>query len=77
MKVAADVRVFKSNILTQLANDKNTASKQTTTLVMAAFREANPGAIIPDFLTVSPPARSLRTVNALASALAKKTFPPR
>ena len=76
MKVVADVRVFKSNIVTQLANDKNSASKQTAALVMAAFREANPGAIIPDFLTASPPARSLRAVNALASTLAK-TFPLR
>ena len=34
--VAADVRVFKSNIVTQLANDKNTASKQTAALVIAS-----------------------------------------
>ena len=26
-RVAADIRAFKSNIVTQLANDKNTASK--------------------------------------------------
>ena len=77
MKLAADIRVFKSNIVTQLANDKNSASKQTTALVMAAFKEANLEAIIPDFLAASPPARSLRAVNALASALAKMTFPPR
>ena len=75
-KVAADVRVFKNNIVTQLANDKNTASKQTATLVIAAFRDANPGAVIPDVLTETPSARSLRAVNALATALAKKKFPP-
>ena len=50
-KVAADVRVFKSNIVTQLANDKNTASKQTAALVIAAYRDANPGAVVPDFLS--------------------------
>ena len=77
VKVEADVRVFKSNIVTQLANDKNTASKQTTAQVMAAFREAIPGAIVPDILATSPPTRSLRAVNALATALANKTFPPR
>ena len=76
-RVAADVQAFKSNIVTQLANDKNTASKQTAALVIAAFRDANPGAVIPDLLAESPPARSLRAVNALATALAKKTFPPR
>ena len=76
-KVAADVRVFKSNIVTQLANDKNTASKHTEALVIAAFRDANPGAVIPDVLTDTPSARSLRVVNALATALSKKKFPPR
>ena len=59
MKVAADIRVFKSNIVTQLANDKNFASKQTAALVMAAFKEANPKAVIPDLLAASPPDRSL------------------
>ena len=76
-KVVADVWLFKSNIVTQLANDKNTASKQTSALVIAAFRDANPGAVIPDVLTETPSARSLRAVNALATALAKKKFPPR
>ena len=75
-KVAADIQVFKSNNVTQLSNDKNTAIKHTAALVMVAFREANPGATIPDFLTASPPTRSIRAVNTLASALAKKTFPP-
>ena len=37
-RVAADVRAFKCNIVTQLANDKNTASKQTAALVIAAYR---------------------------------------
>ena len=77
MKVAADIQVFKSNIITQLANDKNSASKQTAALVMAAFKEANSKAVVPDFLATSPSQKSLRTVSALASALAKKTFPPR
>ena len=76
-KVAADVRALKSDIVTQLANEKNTASKQTAALVIAAFRDANPGAVIPDLLAESPLARSLRAVNALATALAKKTFTPR
>ena len=75
-RVAADVRVFKSNIVTQLANDKNTASKQTTALVIAAFRDANPGAVVPDVLTETPSVKSLRAANALATALAKKKFPP-
>ena len=77
MKVAADIRVFKSNIVTQLANDKNFTNKQTAALVMTAFKEANLKAIISDFLAASPPDRSLRVVNALASALAKNTFSPR
>ena len=58
-KVAADVRAFKSNIVTQLANDKNTASKQTAALVIAAFRDANPGAVIFDVLMETPSAKSL------------------
>ena len=76
MKVAPDVRVFKRNIITQLANNKNSASKQTAALVMAAFKEANPNTIVPDFLAASRPDRSLRAVNTLASVLVKKTFPP-
>ena len=75
-RVAADVRVFKSNIVTQLANDKNTASRQTATLVIAAFMDANPGVVVPDVLTKTPSSRSLRAVNTLATALAKKKFPP-
>ena len=77
MKVAADIRVFKSNIVTQLANDKNSASKQTATLVMAAFKEANLKVIVPDFPAASPSNSSVRMVSALASALAKKMFLPR
>ena len=76
-RVAADVRVFKSNIVTQLANDKNTTSKQTAALVIAAYTDANPGAVVPDVLTETPSGRSLRAANALATALAKKKFPPR
>ena len=75
-KVAADIRVFKNNIVTQLANDKNSASKQTAALVMAAFKEANPNAIVPDFLATSPSYNSLRAVSAFASMLAKKAFSP-
>ena len=70
-RVAVDVRVFKSNIITQLANDKNTASKQTAALVIASYRDANPGAVVPDVLTETPSA------NALATALAQKKFLPR
>ena len=69
-RVAADVRVFKSNIVTQLANDKNTASKQTAALVIAAYRDANPGVVVPDVLMETPSPRSLRAANALATALA-------
>ena len=76
MKVAADVRVFKSNIVTQLANDKNSACKETATLVMAAFKEANPNTIVLDFPAMSPSNDSLRMVGALVSTLAKKMFPP-
>ena len=76
-KVAADVRVFKSNIVTQLANEKNTTSKQTAALVIAAYRDANPRAVVPNVLTETPSARSLRAVNALATALAQRKFPPR
>ena len=75
-KVAADIRVFKSNIITKLANDKNSVSKQTVALVMAAFKEANPNAVVPDFLAASPSDNSLRAVSAFASALAKKIFLP-
>lgn len=77
MKVAADIRVFKSNIVTQLANDKNSASKQTAAMVMVAFKEANPNTIVPDFLAASPSDNSLRAVRAFTSAFAKKTFPSR
>ena len=76
-RVAANVRVFKSNIVTQLANNKNTASKQTAALVIAAYRDANPGAVVPDVLSETPSSRSLRAANALATALAQKKFPPR
>ena len=69
-RVAADVRVLKSNIVTQLANNKNTASKQTAALVIAAYRDANPGAVVPDVLSETPSPRSLRAANALATALA-------
>ena len=77
MKVVVDIRVFKNNIFTLLANDKNSTSKQTAAMVMAAFKEANPNAIIPGFLVASPSNSSLWTVSAFASVLAKKTFPPR
>ena len=76
-RVAADVRVFKSNIVTQLANDKNTTSKQTAALVIAAYKNANPGAVVPDILTETPFAKSIRAANALATTLAQKEFPPR
>ena len=76
-KVVADIRVFKSNIITQLANDKNSASKQTTALLMAAVKEANPNTVVLDFLAASPSDNSLRAVSAFLSALAKMTFPPR
>ena len=52
-KVAADVQTFKRSIVTQLANDKNSACKQTATLVVAAYRDANAGAVVPDFLSVT------------------------
>ena len=76
-KVVADVRVFKSNIITQLANDKNSASKQTAAPVMAAFREANPNAIVPDFPAASPSKSSPRMMSAPTSEQAKKMFLPR
>ena len=60
-----------------MANDKNTANKQTAALVIAAYRDANPGAIVPDVLTETPSAKSIRAANALATTLAKKKFPPR
>ena len=76
-RVAVDIRSFKSNIVTQLANDKNSACKQTADLVIAAYRDANLGAVVPDFLSETPSSRSLRAANALATALAQKKFPPR
>ena len=76
-KVAADVQTFKRSIVTQLANDKNSACKQTAALVVVAYRDANPGAVVPDFLSVTPSSRSLRAASALATALAQKKFPPR
>ena len=76
-KVAADVQTFKRGIVTQLANDKNSACKQTAALVVAAYKDANPGAVVPDFLSVTPSSRSLRAAGALATALAQKKFPPR
>ena len=77
MKVAADVQTFKRSIVTQLANDKNSVCKQTATLVVAAYKDVNPGAVVPDFLSVTPSSRSLRAAGALATALAQKRFPPR
>ena len=76
-RVAADVRAIKSNIVTQLANDKNTASRQTIAHVIAAYRDTNPGATVPDVLSETPSSRSLRAANALATALAQRKFPPR
>ena len=72
-----DPAMASCNIVTQLANDKNTASKQTAALVIAAYRDANPGAVVPDVLSETPSPRSLRAANALATALAQKKFPPR
>ena len=77
MRVAADIQSFKRNIVTQLANDKNSACKKTAALVIAAYRDANPGAMVPDFLSETPSPRSLRAANALATALAQKKFLPR
>ena len=76
-RVAADVQTFKRSIVTQLANDKNSACKQTAALVIAAYRDANPGAVVPDFLSETPSSKSLRAAGALATALAQKKFPPR
>ena len=76
-RVAADIQSIKRNIVTQLANDKNSACKQTADLVIAAYRDANLGAVVPDFLSETPSCRSLRAANALATALAQKKFPPR
>ena len=76
-RVAADIQTFKRSIVTQLANDKNSACKQTAALVIAAYRDANPGAVVPDFLSEMPSPRSLRAANVLATALAHKKFPHR
>ena len=75
-KVGADVHTFKGNMIIQLASDKTAASKQMTALVMAAFKEANPNAIVPNFPASSPSSDYLRAVSAPVATLAKKMFQP-
>ena len=76
-KVAADVRSFNNKMDNQLVCDKHEASKLTATSVMAAFREANPGAVMPNFAASSPSEDSRQAVNAPATAIATKMFPRR
>ena len=75
MKVVVDVQSFKNKIASQLVRDKHEASKLTAASVMAAFREANPGAVMPDFVASSLSEDSRQAVNAPATAIATKMFP--
>ena len=60
-------------IVLRLRMDRNGASLDTATCVMASFREANPNAIMPNFAVDEP---SLQAVEDFAAALAMAMYPP-
>ena len=53
-KMTATVRSAKNQIALRLRTDRNGASLDTATCVMASFREANPNAIVPNFVVDGP-----------------------
>ena len=69
------IRSIKNKTARRLINDRNGASLQTTAHVMASFREANPNAVVPNFLDAKPSEASLQAVDASAAALATEMFP--
>ena len=74
-KTTASVRSAKNRIVLRLRTDRNGASRDTATRVMASFREANPNAIMPNFVVDESSEDSLQAVEDLAAALATAMYP--
>ena len=74
-KTTASVWSAKNGIALRLRSDRNGASLDTSTHVMASFREANPNAIMPNFVVDEPSEDSLQAVEDLAAALATAMYP--
>ena len=74
-KTTASVRSAKNRIVLRLRTDRNGASLDTATRVMASFREANPNAVMPNFEAEGPSDASLHAVEDLAAVLAAKLYP--
>ena len=70
-KTTASVRSAKNRIALRLCTDRNGASLDTAVRVMASFREANPNAIMPNFVVSEPSEASLQAVEDFAAALAR------
>ena len=67
-KTAASIRSIKNKTVRRLLNDRNGANLETAVRVMASFREANPNAVVPNFLDAKPSEASLQVVDASATA---------
>ena len=72
---AGEVHAAKNALALQLVNDKFPVSRHTASLVMAAFVDANPSAVMPDWASVSPSSEARLAVKAQASVVAGKEFP--
>ena len=75
-KTTASVRSAKNRIALRLRTDRNGASLDTAMRVMASFREANPNAVMHNFVADKPSEASLQAVEDLAAALATAMYPP-
>ena len=75
LKTAASIRSTKNRTACRLHQDQNEASLETATRVMASFREANPNAVMPNFVDDKPSKASLQAVEAFATVLAVEMYP--
>ena len=75
LKMTASIRSTKNRTALRLRTDRNGASLDTATRVMASFREANPNAVMPNFVVDKPSEASLQAVEDLAVALAAEMHP--
>ena len=74
-KTTASIRSIKNKTVRRLLNDRNGASLEKAARVMASFREANPNAVMPNFVGAKPSGTSLQAVDAFATTLATEMFP--
>ena len=74
-KTTASIRSIKNRTARRLTRDRNGARLATAARVMASFREANPNAVMPNFVDAKPSESSLQVVDALATALATEMYP--